>query len=154
MMRLLILLAGLVLVSTVMAEEKPKTIAKQLDKSSPVMMATDAPSDESNDKENDDESKTRAQDYNSSRSNTTSRAETVNARDFAASRGEPAQKPNATRAQDYNSSRSNISTAIELDDDSDGDSIPTDDVCRNAVDNDCTGPTDEEQTLKRPDKAQ
>ena len=153
-MRLLILLAGLALASAVMADEKPKTIAKQLDKSSPVMMTSDAPSDESDAKENSDSSKTRAQDYNSSRSNTTSRADTVNARDFAASRGEPAPKSNATRAQDYNSSRSNTTTAIELDDDSDGDSIPTDDVCRNAVDNDCTGRTDEQQTLKRPDKTQ
>ena len=115
-MRLLILLAGLVLATAVVADEKPRTITKQLDKSSPVMMTTDAPSDESDDKENADQSKTRAQDYNSSRSNTT--------------------------------------MAIELDDDSDGDSIPTDDVCRNAVDNDCTGRTDEQQTLKRPDKAE
>ena len=115
-MRLLILLAGLALASAVMADEKPKTIAKQLDKSSPVMMTSDAPSDESDAKENSDSSKTRAQDYNSSRSNTT--------------------------------------TAIELDDDSDGDSIPADDVCRNAVDNDCTGRTDEQQSLKRPDKAE
>ena len=153
-MRLLILLAGLVLATAVIADEKPTTITKQLDKSSPVMMTTDAPSDESDDKENADQSKTRAQDYNSSRSNTTSRADTMNAQDFVSSGGTPAPRPNATRAQDYNSSRSNTTMAIELDDDSDGDSIPADDVCRNAVDNDCTGRTDEQQTLKRPDKAE
>ena len=117
-MRLLILMAGVLLATGALADDKPKkvTVTKELDKSSPQLSAVANPSDDSDAKENDDQSKTRAQDYNSSRSNTT--------------------------------------TAIELDDDSDGDSILTDNVCRNGVDDDCDSATDEQQTLKRPDKAQ
>ncbi len=48
----------------------------------------------------------------------------------------------ATRAQDYNSSRSNTTSVAALDDDDDGDSVPTDDVCENGVDNDCDSPRD------------
>jgi hypothetical protein len=149
-------MAGVLLATGALADDKPKkvTVTKELDKSSPQLSTVTDPSDNNDAKDNDDQSKTRAQDYNSSRSNTTSRADTMNAQDFASSRGTPAPQSNATRAQDYNSSRSNTTTAIVLDDDSDGDSIPTDDVCRNGVDDDCDSRTDEQQTLKRPDKAQ
>jgi len=84
---------------------------------------------------------TRAQDYNSSRSNTTTAAQLDNkdenkpistATDYNSSRSNKAdgaiENPNGgntsgTRAQDYNSSRSNTTTAIELDNQDEKDEI-------------------------------
>ena len=65
-MRFLILIGSLMLACSAIAEEKHKPLSatKELDKSSP-MLAAEA------DDEGDTASNTRAQDYNSSRSNTT-----------------------------------------------------------------------------------
>ena len=94
------------------------------------------------------DSATRAQDYNSSRSNTTSarkgdvdkRAKKLKPKPRLSSAASKPGSPNsgATRAQDYNSSRSNTTSAIELDTDSDGDSIDAR-TCKpgNNIDNDC-----------------
>lgn len=68
------------------------------------------------------ESKTKAQDYNSSRSNR---------------RG--------ARAQDHNSTRSNRGRRLDTDDDDDG--VLTKEVC-NAVDNDCDDTRDDSTTEK------
>ncbi len=112
-MRILVFLAGMLLISGVIADDESKPLAKRIDKSTPVLM-TEPPSDEPE--------ASKAQDYNSSRSNTTSRVD-------------------ETRAQDYNSSRSNNINALDTDDD--GDTVPTEDACRDAVDNDCSGPSDD-----------
>ena len=40
-MRYLILIASLALATNVLADEKPKSVAKELDKSSPQLMSTD-----------------------------------------------------------------------------------------------------------------
>ena len=73
-MRYLILLASLTLGASALAEENPKSVAKELDKSSPQLMSADAPADSSeatDAKEKHNKTKGRAQDYISSRSNTT-----------------------------------------------------------------------------------
>ena len=154
-MRSLILIAGLVLAASAMADKTTPSATKELDKSSPA--AADA------------------QDYNSSRSNRSSsvdlHAEGVVHRDVASrekgsgmATGRRTHSPatdcsnnadndcdgvtdestnqNATRAQDYNSSRSNT-TAARLDQDSDNDSVlkevrcsKTNDECVGIVDGD------------------
>ena len=73
-MRYLILIASLALATNVLADEKPKSVAKELDKSSPQLMSTDT-SEAADAKEKQNKSKARAQDYNSSRSNTTAARE-------------------------------------------------------------------------------
>jgi hypothetical protein len=169
-MRSVVLIVCLVLAAGAMAEEKPKprTVVKPVDKSSPVLAATDSSGDtaEAADaKEKANKTKTRAQDYNSSRSNTTSLAGNPesDASDFGMSRAakrnkgqrgdEASSGQRQSRAQDYNSSRSNISTVAgdargelgkenrcsigRLDCDDDGDSVPSNQSCGNGVDNDC-----------------
>ena len=78
-MRYLIMIASLALAANALADEKPRSVARELDKSSPQLMSADAPSGttdaavarEEQDKSKQDQPKSRAQDYNSSRSNTT-----------------------------------------------------------------------------------
>lgn len=131
-MRTLVLIVCLALAAGAMAEEKPKprTVVKQVDKSSPALASTDDSADaaEAMDaKEKANKTKTRAQDYNSSRSNTTMVAgepETDKAdlgkgssdernkgqRGDEASGGKRKGGNKKAGARDYNSSRSNIST--------------------------------------------
>ena len=167
-MRSVVLIVCLALAAGAMAEEKPKprSVVKQIDKSSPALAATDDSGDatESTDAK-EKANKTRAQDYNSSRSNTTSLAGNpeTDASDFGMSRASQRNKgqrgdeasdgQRQSRAQDYNSSRSNISTVAgdargdlgkenrcsigRLDCDDDGDSVPTKERCGNGIDNDC-----------------
>ena len=124
-MRYLILIASLALATNVLADEKPKSVAKELDKSSPQLMSTDT-SEAVDAKEKQNKSKARAQDYNSSRSNTTTAADPgedgvvhrdiaarkAEASDFGLSRATEASE-GKVRAQDYNSSRSNTTAARE-----------------------------------------
>ena len=92
---------------------------------------------------------TRAQDYNSSRSNTTSlrqpddpilrkRPGRTTAADAASHAGQPTSR--GVAARDYNSSRSNNINGVA---DNDGDSDPAPDRCKRAigdgVDDDCDG---------------
>jgi len=143
-MRYLLLIASLALTGNALADEKLKTAAKELDKSSPQMTSTDSSSERAVKNEVKAEAgdfglsranerskgQVRAQDYNSSRSNTTAvredkvgdldgdgRPDVVTCRDGV---DEDCNDADAgpTRAQDYNSSRSNISTSkLEPDDD-------------------------------------
>ena len=149
-MRLLVLIAGLALAVTTLAEEKPrhKSVAKELDKSSPVM-ANEAPSDdpaeatearEKMDKEKN-KSKTRAKDYNSSRSNTSSLMETektetddpVKNRHSERNKGQQGDEASGGKRKggtDYNSSRSNNVNAAEDDIDDDDDDEGNDPAIR------------------------
>ena len=172
-MRLLVLVISLALAAGAMAEgkPKPKSTAKQLDKATPILATTadDGDADNAGDtseaadaKEKANKTKTRAQDYNSSRSNTTAlkggpESDTGNlGRSRSAERNKGQQGDIASegkrrgKAQDYNSSRSNISTAVgndlgkenrcsigTLDCDDDGDSVPANERCGNGVDDDC-----------------
>jgi hypothetical protein len=146
-MRYLILLASLALAANALADEKPRSVAKELDKSSPQLVSADAPSDSTasvDAREKHNKAKSRAQDYNSSRSNTTAAAdlqegetdkEGVVHRDIAARKAQAREvgirrateaSDGKVRAQDYNSSRSNTTAAREekegdLDRDGDGD---------------------------------
>ncbi len=162
-MRLLVLIVSLTLAAGAMAEEKPKpkSTVKQLDKSSPMLAPTDSGNDDSGQADNP----TRAQDYNSSRSNTTTLREGPELDGDNAGKGDKGRAAERSKgqqgdiassgkrragAQDYNSSRSNISTAVggdlgkenrcsigTLDCDDDGDSVPTNERCGNGVDDDC-----------------
>ncbi len=87
------LLCLFVLTAVADDDKKKPTLAKPVDKSTPVLMSTD--------NENDDAQPQRARDYNSSRSNNESRS---------------------AAAQDYNSSRSNNDgiAAPDIDNDCDG----------------------------------
>lgn len=76
-MRYLIVIAGLALAANALAEEKAESVAKELDKSSPQLVSAETPSDSTgaaDAKEKHNTSKSRAQDYNSSRSNNSSTA--------------------------------------------------------------------------------
>jgi hypothetical protein len=112
-MRLVVLFVSLALVAGAMAEDKPKpkSTVKQLDKSSPLMTSGNAGDDSADQTEN----QTRAQDYNSSRSNTTSAV--------------------GDRADDLG--KETRCSVGRLDCDDDGDSVPTDERCGNGVDDDC-----------------
>lgn len=138
-MRYLILITGLALAANALAEEKPRSVAKELDKSSPQLISADAASDASEATEaKQDTSKSRAQDYNSSRSNISTATELpeedvvhrdaasrkAEARDFGMSRATEASE-GKVRAQDYNSSRSNTTMAR---DDNQGELDPDDDA--------------------------
>ena len=81
---------------SVFAEDPPR-VSKRLDKTSPVLAEM-----KSSDTATADAQATRAQDYNSSRSNITTAKEKVD--DQSCNRR---NSPSANRAQDYNSSRSN-----------------------------------------------
>jgi len=153
-MRYLILLASLALAASALAEEKPKNVARELDKSSPQLMSANTPSDSteaSDAKEKHNKTKGRAQDYNSSRSNNSSAAaphegdvvhrdiaaRKAEASDFGMSRATEASE-GKVRAQDYNSSRSNT-TAVREDSQGDLDRDGRVDLvtCRDGVDQDC-----------------
>jgi hypothetical protein len=139
-MRYLILIASLALAANALADEKPKSVAKELDKSSPQLMSTDAP-EAADATEKQNTSKTRAQDYNSSRSNTTAAVDQaedgVVHRDIATRKADASHSglsrateasEGKVRAQDYNSSRSNTTAAREekegdLDRDGDKDTV-------------------------------
>jgi hypothetical protein len=117
-MRATLLIALLALAATAAAEDKPKkpkTIVKPVDKSSPVLMQAGGGNDETH----TEMPQSRAKDYNSSRSNTSSRMQNKD-------------------GADYNSSRSNKTHIV--DPDSDGDSIPTK-RCENGKDDDCNAAT-------------
>ena len=112
-MRLLVLIVSLALASGAMAEDKPKpkSTVKQLDKSTPLMTSGVSGDDDAG----QGEGQTRAQDYNSSRSNTTAAV--------------------GDRADDLG--KETRCTIGRLDCDDDGDSVPTDERCDNGVDDDC-----------------
>ena len=161
-MRGMIVIAGLLLAVNAMAEEKPKnvTVAKELDKSSPILMSTgstDDSTEETRAKENFDRSKPHAAGPRDAASGLP-----TGKRQHAAAPGADLDQDGrpdvvcakantegvdddcdgvATRAQDYNSSRSNT-TSLRLDDDSDGDSLEEvrcsmrSDECVDAGDND------------------
>lgn len=117
-MRSVVLIVCLALAAGAMAEEKPKprTVVKQIDKSSPALAATDDSGDaaEATDAK-EKANKTRAQDYNSSRSNISTAA--------GGPRGDLGKE--------------NRCSIGRLDCDDDGDSIPTKERCGNGIDNDC-----------------
>ena len=99
-MRLLILLAGVLLATNVLAEKSSDIRVNRID------MAVTAP-DTSDDADAKDEiESTEAQDYNSSRSNNINGEAPTPTEDPAP----------ATRAQDYNSSRSNTTSSVDVDD--------------------------------------
>jgi hypothetical protein len=185
-MRYLILITSLALAGAAFADDKSTSTTRELDKSSPLLMTSgdssgttdssatgqrdavsgmasgkrqhgSAPADAGS--SSGASGSTRAQDYNSSRSNTTSlrednagdldrdgRVDVVtcgNGKDNDCDDTDRAASPanhnttrsNRTRAQDYNSSRSNNSSA-RLDPDSDGDSALKEVRCSMASD-DC-----------------
>jgi hypothetical protein len=162
-MRYLILVASLVLAGTTLADEKPKSLIKPIDKSSPVLMEA-APSDESSEALHAEgvvhrdvaarsadvtdfgmsrttEDRAPAFNQNTSRSNNGRLAAPAEGADYNSSRSNKTHAPassgdggssssGGTRAQDYNSSRSNISTSREGDAaDLDGDGQPDLAVC-------------------------
>lgn len=134
-MKYLILVASLALAGNALAEDKPKSIVKPVDKSTPVLMETAPPADTSG--ETDADTGDRGQDHNSSRSNKTASAaapdgvvhrdiasRSAEASDFGMSRATeqsaPVANQNSSRSNrggvaasppaegaDYNSSRSN-----------------------------------------------
>ena len=119
-MNRLLLLAALIIAAPALADDEKKVPVKRVDASTPILQAVQDPATDVG-----DVASTRAQDYNSSRSNNES---TRAVSGVAASEG-----------ADYNSSRSNKTHA--LDDDSDGDSVD-EAVCSNGVDQDCDSPVD------------
>ena len=118
-MRLLVLIISLALASGALAEDKPKprSTVKQLDKSSPLM-STSNPDDADS---GPSDPQTRAQDYNSSRSNVTTAV--------------------GDRADDLG--KENRCSMGRLDCDDDGDSVPTSEDCGNNADDDCDSAIDE-----------
>lgn len=163
-MRIVVLIATLVLATNTMAEEKPKSVTKELDKSSPLLMSTESPDDTNSGVARPRDaasglptgkrqhspaapSSGDGGDYNSSRSNkthTTSAACNGKDDDCTGTGGQ-------TRAQDYNSSRSNTTT-VRFDDDSDGDSL--EEVRCSRVSDECvdSGDGDDPVLRKRPGK--
>jgi hypothetical protein len=127
-MRVLVLIVSLALAAGAMAEDKkpkPKTTVKQLDKSSPMIMSTENPGDSAeaaDAKEKANRTKTRAQDYNSSRSNTTSlmggpesdATDPGMGRSSMRNKGQQGDQASGGRRQggDYNGTRSNRSSGV------------------------------------------
>ena len=194
-MRLIILIAGLMLTTHAMADEKPTSAAKELDKSSTKLLSTSSPNDQDDATESGDRGVVSPRDaasgmatgkrqhaappsdggdYNSSRSNKTHAPATTctdgmdNDCDGVADatpanhnttranrtlRSAPQSDGNSggTRAQDYNSSRSNTTTAI-LDTDSDNDSL--EEVRCSRVSDECVdaGNGDDPVVRKKPGK--
>lgn len=150
-MRALLVIALIAMVGTAAAEEKPKVkITKEIDKATPILMSI-----HEDDGDPNEAPAAKAQDYNSSRSNTTSVMSTEKSAAPRTARPGKPSSPKGTRAQDYNSSRSNNINAANpdststdynssrsnningaVDPDSDGDSVPTK-VCTDGEDNDC-----------------
>jgi hypothetical protein len=94
-MRYLVLIASLALAGTALAEDPPKIVPKRIDQTTPVLMET-APSDSSGAGDSEEApSGSRAQDHNSSRSNTTSRAADLHA-EGVVHRDVAARSPGAT----------------------------------------------------------
>jgi hypothetical protein len=149
-MRYLLLIASLALAGNALAEEKPKSLTKELDKSSPILATTSTDSDSTNDSTKEQRgvvaprdaasgmatgkrthaSPAEGADYNSSRSNKT--------HGLSSSGNGGSSSSGGTRAQDYNSSRSNT-TSLREDKagDFDRDGLPDVLTCGNGVDNDC-----------------
>lgn len=167
-MRYLILIASLALAGNALADEKPKTVARELDKSTPLLMKTEATPDAADASGADQRSvvsprdaasgmasgkRTQAPpaegaDYNSSRSNKT--------HGVASAGGGGSSSSGGTRAQDYNSSRSNTTTVRDDkagDLDSERDSALREVTCSMASD-DCVEYQDGEDPVlrKRPGK--
>ena len=146
-MRVLVLIVGLALACSALADDKrkhkPVTVTKPVDKATPLMSSGNPgnPSDSAtaaDAKEKANRTKTRAQDYNSSRSNTTSLR--GGPRDRAS--GLPTGKRQHA-ADGGGLGKETRCSMGRLDCDDDGDSIPVDDACRNGVDDDCDGVVDE-----------
>ena len=102
-MRLLILISAIFLTGQAIADTEFTVKPDRIEMKTAVKEEAD---DATEDK--DSAPATKAQDYNSSRSNTT-------------------RLMDATPAQDYNNSRSNNLDSVAVDDDSDDDSIPVED---------------------------
>lgn len=121
-MRYLILIASLLLAANALADKKPASAAKELDKSSPQLQSADSP------------------DADRHKQNVVHRdiaSRKAEARDFGLSRATEASE-GKVRAQDYNSSRSNTTAAREKPEgDLDGDGRPDVVACRDGVDEDC-----------------
>ena len=133
-MRAILLIALVALAGTAAAEDtpkKPKSVVKPLDKSSPVLMQSQGGNDETH----TERPKSKARDYNSSRSNTTSLMADKEGGDYNSSRSNKTHTPSRATAGDYNSSRSNNVNGV-VDPDSDDDSVPTK-RCKDRKDNDC-----------------
>ena len=137
-MKIFLFLASILLAGVASADSKVEVRVNRID------MAVAAPDDPGDTNGGDAANAgTRAQDYNSSRSNTTSLRDQDENIDRPVSSG--------GKAQDYNSSRSNNSSVVApapnntkdrfIDPDDDGDGIDTA-VCGNGVDDDCDGPVD------------
>lgn len=135
-MKIFLFLASILLTGAALADSEVEVRVNRIE------MAVAAP-DESGDATEGTSAGTRAQDYNSSRSNTTS------LREHDENLDRPAVP--SGKAQDYNSSRSNNSSVAApapnntrdrfVDPDDDGDSVDTA-VCGNGVDDDCDSPVD------------
>jgi len=93
-MRYVVLIASLALAGTALAEDPPKIVAKRIDQTTPVLMQT-APSDSAGATDAEEDPSSRAQDHNSSRSNTTSRAADLHA-EGVVHRDVAARSPGAT----------------------------------------------------------
>ena len=184
-MRLITLIAGLILATHAMADEKPASVAKELDKSSPQLLSTSSPNDadevaaekasglhaegivhrdvatrerekgsgmatgrrthapvctDGMDNDCDGVSDATPANHNTTRANRTLR-----------SAPQSSGNSGGTRAQDYNSSRSNTTTA-KLDTDSDDDSL--EEVRCSRVSDECVdaGNGDDPVVRKKPGK--
>ena len=114
-MRTLIVIAAALCANAALAEAELEVRVNRID----MAVTAPEPTDEIA-KETEETSGIKAQDYNSSRSNSESVTAPVN-------------------GADYNSSRSNKTHSIDTDDDSDSDDMYTD-PCRDGVDQDCDAP--------------
>jgi hypothetical protein len=128
-MRATLLIAILALAITASAEEKPRPkITKDIDKSTPILMQSQGGNDETH----TEMPQTRAKDYNSSRSNTSSLMPEKDGGDYNSSRSNKTHTPARANnngggkrpGTDYNSSRSNNSGIVDPDNDCDSAGCP------------------------------
>ena len=144
-MRILVLVATLAFAVCAAADDKKKVPVKRVDMASPMAQAVTDEEIEAgpnrgtlaqdyNSSRSNNESRAQSQDYNSSRSNNESRASVDG--DYNSSRSNNINAADSGGG-DYNSSRSSKTHTSKLDPDSDGDSIDAD--CGNGVDDDCDG---------------
>ena len=157
-MRVLVLIVSLALAAGAVAEDKkpkPRSTIKQLDKSSPMLMSDDSgnPDDSAtaaDAKEKANRTKTRAQDYNSSRSNTTSlrgspesdATDSGMGRSTERNKGQQGDMVSGDKRQSGDLGKETRCSMGRLDCDDDGDSIPTRDTCGNGADDDCDSAID------------
>jgi hypothetical protein len=131
-MRYLILITCLALAGTAFAKEEPKSLAKEIDKSSPLLTTSDDSSDTSNSSAAGQRGVVAPRDAASGMS--------TGKRQHGQAGADSGSSSGGTRAQDYNSSRSNnINGAANRPADLDRDGRPDVLTCGNGADDDCNG---------------